>query len=72
MEEILQEARTWPPEMVGELVERLTADLHRGRADVDAAWRAEVSRRVDDVRAGRVEGIAAEEVSARIRRIVSQ
>ena len=37
-DQIVEEARCWPPEKVGELVGRLTEDLHVGEPEIDAAW----------------------------------
>jgi putative addiction module component (TIGR02574 family) len=68
----MEEARHWPPEKVGELVGRLTEDLHASDQEVEAAWRTEVDRRVEEIQSGKVQGIPAEEVSARIRKIIGR
>ena len=36
-------------------------------ADADSAWDAEVERRVEEIRSGKVQGIPAEEVFARLK-----
>ena len=72
LEQIIEEARHWPPEKVGELVGRLTEDLHVSDPETDAAWQAEIGRRVDDIKSVKVKGIPGEEVSARIRKIVGR
>jgi putative addiction module component (TIGR02574 family) len=72
LDQIVEEARHWPPEKVGELVGRLTDDLHSGEPGIEAAWKAETGRRLDEIRSGKVEGIAGDEVSARVRKIVGR
>lgn len=37
------------------------------QAEVDAAWRSELRRRIDDIESGRVELLDADEVHAQIR-----
>ncbi len=69
VEQIIEEARHWPLEKVGELVGRLTEDLHASAPDIEAAWKTEIDRRVKEVQDGRVQGIPGEEVSARVREI---
>jgi putative addiction module component (TIGR02574 family) len=72
LDQIVEEARHWPPEKVGELVGRLTEDLHTGEPEIESAWQVEVSRRVEEIQSGKVKGVPGEEVSARIRKIVGQ
>lgn len=72
LEEIIEEARHWPPEKVGELVGRLTEDLHSSEPETGAAWKAEVDRRIEEIQSGKVQGIPGEEVSARIRKIIGR
>jgi hypothetical protein len=69
LEPIVEEARHWPPEKVGELVGRLTQDLHASDPDAEAAWQAEVGLRVEEIQSSRVEGIPLEASLARIRKI---
>ena len=72
LEQIVEEARSWPPEKVGESVGRLTEDLHASDPGTEAAWKTEVDRRVQEIQSGKVQGIPGEEVSARIRKIVGR
>lgn len=72
VDQIVKEARYWPPEKIGELVERLTEDLHTGAPEIEAAWKTEIDRRIEDIQSGKVQGIPGEEVSARVRKIVGQ
>jgi len=72
LDEIVEETRQWPPEKVGELVDRLSGDLHACDEETEAAWQAEISRRIQDIHSGKVRGIPGEEVSARVRKIVGR
>jgi putative addiction module component (TIGR02574 family) len=72
MEQILEEARHWPPEKVGELVGRLTEDMHAGNPETEAAWHAEIARRIEEIQSGKAPGIPGAEVSARVRKIVGR
>lgn len=42
-------------------------DAEASQDEIDAAWRDELGRRIDDIQSGRVETIPAEDVFARIR-----
>jgi len=70
LDEIVAETKHWPPERVGELVDRLTEDLHASAPEIEAAWKTEVDRRVAEIESGKVQGVPAEEVSARIQKIL--
>ena len=72
LEQIVEETRHWPPEKVGELVGRLTEDLHSSDPETEAAWKAEIDRRIEEIQNGNVQGIPGEEVSARIRKIIGR
>jgi putative addiction module component (TIGR02574 family) len=72
LEQIVEETRRWSPEEVGELVGRLTEDLHASVPDVEAAWRTEIDRRVEDIQSGKVQGISGEEVSEQIAKIAGR
>ncbi len=72
LEQIVEEARHWPPEKVGELVGRLTEDLHTSDPEIESAWRTEVHRRIEEIQTGKVQGVPAEVVSARIRKIIGR
>jgi putative addiction module component (TIGR02574 family) len=68
LDEIVEETRHWPPEQVGELVGRLTEDLHTSDPEIEAAWKTEIDRRIEEIQSGKVKGIPAEKVLARIRK----
>lgn len=72
LEQIVEETRHWPPEKVGELVGRLTVDLHSSTPETETAWRNEIDRRVQEIQSGQVQGIPGEEVSARIRKMIGR
>ena len=72
LEQIVEEARHWPAEKIGELIGRLTEDLHAGDPETESAWKTEIARRVEDIRSGKVQGVPGEEVSSRIRKIIGR
>ena len=72
LEQIVEETRHWSPEKVGELVGRLTEDLHTSDPDTEAAWKQETRRRLAEVEREEVQAIPGEEVSAKVRRIVGR
>ena len=72
LEQIVEETRHWPPEKVGELMGRLTDDLHASAPDVEAAWQTEVDRRIEEIRAGKIQAIPGEEVSAQVGKIAGR
>ena len=72
LDQIIEETRHWPPEKVGELVDRLSEDLHTSDPEIEAAWQTEIARRVEEIQSGKVQGIPGEEVSARVRKIVGR
>ena len=69
LEQIVEEARHWPPEKVGELVGRLSEDLHASDPETETAWKSEINRRVEEIQTGQVQGIPVEQSLARIRKI---
>lgn len=72
-DQIVEETRQWPADMVSELVDRIMVAKHGGLApEVDAAWRPVISRRVAEIRSGKVKGVPGEVVAARIRQIVGR
>lgn len=69
IERIVEEARQWPPERVEELLWRLNDELRAAYPAVEAAWKNEIDRRVQDIQLGKVEGIPLEDCLARVRKI---
>ena len=41
LEQIVEETRRWPAEKVGELVGRLTEELHTSSPEIEATWKAD-------------------------------
>jgi putative addiction module component (TIGR02574 family) len=72
LDEIVEETRHWPPERVGELVGRLTEDLHTSDPETEAAWKIEIDRRIEEIQSGKVKGIPGEKVLARIRKTLGR
>jgi putative addiction module component (TIGR02574 family) len=72
LDQIIEETRHWPPEKVGELVERLSEDLYGGDPEIEAAWETEIARRIEEIRSGKVQAIPLEESLARIRKIIGR
>lgn len=68
----MEETRRWSPEEVGELVGRLTEDLHASVPDVQAAWRAEIDRRVEEIQSGKIQGVPGEEVSKQVGKVAGR
>jgi putative addiction module component (TIGR02574 family) len=69
LDQIVEETRSWPPEKVGELVDRLSEDLHPGSPEIEDAWKTEINRRIAEIESGQVKGIPLEESLARARKI---
>ena len=69
LDQIVAETRDWPPEKIGELVGRLSEDLHASDPDTEAAWQTEIARRIEGIESGKVQGIPVEQSLARIRKI---
>lgn len=72
VEQIVEETRHWPPEKVGELVGRLTGDLHTGDPETDAAWKTEITRRIEEIQTGKLQGVPAEEVFTRAQHLLGR
>ena len=70
LDQIVDETREMPVEVVAELVDRILVARH-GRVDasVATAWKAETSRRIEEIESGQVKGVPLEESLARARKI---
>ena len=62
--------RHCPPEKVSELLGRLTEDLHASNPETEAAWKIEIERRIAEIQNGKVQGVPAEEVFEKAKRIL--
>jgi hypothetical protein len=73
LDQIVEEAQQWPDDVVAELVDRLMLARHGvSEPALSPAWSSTVALRVEEIRAGKVQGIPGEVVSARIRQIVGR
>lgn len=73
VDQIVQETRALPDNVVAEVVDRILLELHGRPAPAQAqAWSETVQRRVSEIRNGQVEGIPGEVTAAKIRRIVGR
>ena len=71
VEQVIAETENWPEEQVEALFERFLMSNYRlPDPEYDAAWGAEIKRRMDDIESGREVGVPGEEVMARVRKIV--
>lgn len=70
LDQIVEETREMPAEVVAELIDRIMLARHGGvDAAVGEAWKTEVSRRIAEIDSGEVKGVPLEESLARARKI---
>lgn len=70
LKQIMCEARQLPREEISELCDLLLAEsFAQPDQDIDAAWRVETHRRVEEIESGKVKGIPSEQVMAELRQI---
>lgn len=70
LDQIVEETRELPAEVVAELVDRIMVAQHGGiEPSVAAAWKTETDRRVAEIESGKVKGVPLEESLARVRKI---
>ena len=70
LDQIVEETRDMPEEVVAELIDRIMVARHGGvEPSVAAAWKTETDRRIADIESGKVEGVPLEESLARARKI---
>jgi hypothetical protein len=73
LDEIVEEAAHLPEDVVAELIERIVVGHHGGiDPGVEAAWKAETTRRVEEIVSGQVEGIPLQESLARAARVLDR
>jgi putative addiction module component (TIGR02574 family) len=71
LEQIVEETRQLPTDVVAELIDRILLARHGGiEPEVEAAWKTEIDRRISEIQEGQVQGIPVEESLARIGKIV--
>lgn len=70
LDQIVEETREMPVEVVAKLVDRIMIARHGGvDTSVTAAWKAETDRRISEIESGQVKGVPLEESLARARKI---
>ncbi len=70
LDQIVEETREMPGEVVAELVDRILVARHGGmETSVATAWKVETSRRIAEIESGKVKGVPLEESLARARKI---
>jgi putative addiction module component (TIGR02574 family) len=70
LEQIVEETRQLPTDVVAELVDRILLERHGGiEPEIEAAWKSEIDQRIQEIETGKVQGIPVDESLARIRKI---
>lgn len=70
LDQIVDETREMPVEVVAELVDRILVARHGGvDSSVATAWTAETNRRIAEIESGKVKGVPLEESLSRARKI---
>jgi len=70
LEEIVEQTRHLPSDVVAELIDRILLERHGGiEPEIKAAWKSEIARRIEEIETGKVEGIPVDQSLARIRKI---
>jgi len=73
LDEIVEEARQLPADVVAELVDRIVLAKHGGiEQTTEASWRTEIRRRIADIQEHKVQGIPVEESLRRIGKLVQK
>jgi putative addiction module component (TIGR02574 family) len=67
LRDVVAAAMSLPPEARAQLAEQLLDSLDPRRQEVDAAWAAEIEKRIQEIEDGRAELIPHDEVIARAR-----
>lgn len=70
LDQIVEETSQLPPDVVAELVDRIMLARHGGmEPEVEEAWKKEARRRLSEIQSGKVAGVSAKQMKARLRRI---
>ena len=70
LDQIVEETREMPTEVVAELIDRIMVARHGGmEASVAHSWKEEIDRRISEIESGKVKGVPLEESLARARKI---
>ncbi|MBW8863871.1 MAG: addiction module protein [Verrucomicrobia bacterium] len=70
LDQIVEETREMPAEVVAELIDRIMVARHGGLEPAAAqSWKSEIDRRIAEIESGKVKGVPLEESLARARKI---
>ena len=70
LDQIVEETRELPDEVVAELIDRIMIARHGGlNPAIATEWQAETNRRIAEIETGRVSGVPLAESLARARKI---
>ena len=70
LDQIVEETRQLPPDVVAELVDRIFLARHGEiQPEIEGAWKTEIDRRIAEIQSGQVVGIPVEQALARARKI---
>ena len=73
IDQIVEETRSLPKDVVAELVDRILLTMHGGQETGQArVWSSTVHRRIAEIRSGAVRGIPGDVTAAKIRQIVGR
>jgi len=73
VDQIVEQTRSMPQDVVAELVDRILLTMHGGQEPAAAsAWSGTVQRRIAEIRSGQVQGIPGAVTSEKIRQIVGR
>ena len=71
LDQIVEETREMPGEVVAELIDRIMVARHGGmESSVAESWKAETDRRIAEIESGKVKGVTPAENAARIQKIL--
>ena len=65
--ELIEQIESLPVENRAQIIDSLLRTMNQPDPEVDAAWAIEAQRRLNDLRSGRVQRIAADDVFAKAR-----
>ena len=70
LDQIVEETREMPAEVVAELIDRIMVVRHGGlEPSVAESWKTETDRRIAEIQSGKVQGVPLEESLSRARKI---
>lgn len=72
LDQIVEETRELPDEVVAELIDRILVARHGVEPSTAESWKAETDRRIAEIESGSVKGITPEENAARIQKILQR